>query len=161
MEQDKIKQLIDKYFDGETTLAEEQHIAHYLNSHDDLSDEWRALKVMLCAMTDMRFEQSPVEPIKPAKPRAAISMRLWLGGIGGAVAAAIIVGIVIFGKSSDAELAPQPSDAGIICYKDGVRVDDSLVARAEVDEILGGVAGDLQFAMECINNVNILPTASR
>lgn len=161
MERAEIKQLIDRYFDGETTLAEEQQIIAYLRSHDDIDEEWQALKVMLCSMADMRSTQSPVEPIKPAKPRPAISLRLWLGSIGGAVAAAIIVGIVIFGKSTEQDIAPQTGEDDIICYKDGVRVNDNLVARAEVDEILGGVAGDLQFAMDCINKVNILPSASK
>lgn len=161
MERAEIKQLIDRYFDGETTLAEEQQIATYLSSHDDLNEEWRALKAMFRSMDDMRSEQSPVEPVKPTKTRPTISLRLWLGGISGAVAAVVIAGIVIFGKRADTDLAPQIGDEGIICYKDGVRVNDNLVARAEVDEILGGVAGDLRFAMECINNVNILSTADK
>lgn len=161
MERAEIKRLIDKYFDGETTLAEEQQIAASLRSRDDLSEEWRALKVMLCSMADMRLEQSPVEPIKPAKPRSTTSLRLWLGGISGAVAAAIIVGVVLFGKRADTDIAPQTGEESIICYKDGVRVNDNLVARAEADEILGGVAGDLQFAMDCISKANILPSASK
>lgn len=159
MEQERINILINRYFEGATTLVEERQIADYLRIHDNLTDEQKALKAIMRTTVELRELTSPVEPIKHAKSRSTAHVRLWLGGVGGAVAAAVVVGIVIFGKRSDTDIVPQTRDEGIICYKDGVRVNDNLVARAEVDEILGGVAGDLQFAMECINNVTTLPSA--
>ena len=61
MEQSNIKILIEKYFDGETSLAEEQQIASYLRKHDNLPEEWQALKIMMEAAEDNRKTHTPIE----------------------------------------------------------------------------------------------------
>ena len=46
-----IQQLVDKYFAGETTPAEEQQLALALKECEDLSDEWQAVSMMLGELT--------------------------------------------------------------------------------------------------------------
>ncbi len=153
MEQSNIKILIDKYFDGATSLAEEQQIADYLSHQDNLPEQWQALKIMMCAVEDIRETRSPVAtPIKQAKSKQPI----WLGGfISGAIAASLIIGIVLFWTLGNGEPI-HPQKPIIICYKDGQRIDNQMLARTEVKNIFNDVSNDLAIAMKCIEDSNIL-----
>lgn len=153
MEQSNIKILIEKYFDGETSLAEEQQIASYLRKHDNLPEEWQALKIMMGAAEDIRKTHTPIEtPLKQSKK----SHPVWLNGfISGAIAASIAIGIVLFwtlGSSEPIKL----QEPIIICYKDGHLVDNQMLARTEVKSIFNDVSNDLELAMKCIQESNIL-----
>lgn len=61
MELSEIKILVTKYFDGETTLLEEQALYDYLQSRKDLDDEMMAAKVMLSAFAQNRQIKAPDE----------------------------------------------------------------------------------------------------
>lgn len=46
-----IQQLIDRYLEGETSPAEERHLALALNQREKLSDDWQAIRLMLGELT--------------------------------------------------------------------------------------------------------------
>ena len=60
MELNEINRLIDRYFEGETTLAEERTIATYLATTDSLPKEHIALKPMFEAMGILREIKAPM-----------------------------------------------------------------------------------------------------
>lgn len=152
MELNRVKILADKYFDGLTSQEEEQELREALLDIDDLDDELKALKIMLGAMNEIRRTVSPVEPIRPSEPRKI----LWLGRVVAvAIAACAIFGIVIGFDSREESVLETP---GIICYVDGVLVSDQVLARAETDRVLGGVADNMALAMAKIERLKIVKT---
>ena len=61
MELNDVKILVNKYLDGETSLAEERALVQYLESCDELDDELRSVKSMLDVFA---FQRSVVAPKK-------------------------------------------------------------------------------------------------
>lgn len=149
MELAEIKILIDRYYDGETTLAEEVAIADYFATHADIPAELEPTRAIFMATTALREQKAP-----HVAPRAATPYRrlfLHFGGI--AAAAAIAVGVFLgLRHESAVEVEQHPL---MLCYIDGVAVDDQEVIIAEANRILGGVSEDMQMAMAKIEALNI------
>ena len=51
MELDRINILVDRYFEGETTLDEERELKEYLATAENIPEEYVALKIMLGVIT--------------------------------------------------------------------------------------------------------------
>ena len=150
MELNKINILIDKYFEGETTLDEERAIATYLASTEHLPAEHIAIKAMFEAMGLLKEIKAP-QP-KPQRE----SIRLPLFRRIAVAAACIFVGVFITARTiTNNALHAEPM---IICYVDGTRVNDQQMAEDEMRRILGNMNQNVNLAMASIDKVNILKT---
>ncbi len=150
MELNEINRLIDRYFEGETTLAEERTIATYLATTDSLPKEHIALKSMFEAMGILREIKAPM----PAPRKRSISLRR-IGSVA-AVAACLVVGIVV--ATNTVKTTPAYTEPGIICYVNGTMVDDPKAAEMEAHRILGNMNQNINLAMARIDKVNLLKT---
>lgn len=150
MELNKINILIDKYFEGETTLDEERAIATYLASTEHLPAEHIAIKAMFEAMGLLKEIKVP----SPKPQRRSITLSQFRR-VAVAVAC-IFVGVFITIRTmTSTTLHAEPM---IICYVDGTRVNDQQMAEDEMRRILGNMNQNVNLAMASIDKVNILKT---
>lgn len=150
MELNEINILIDRYFEGETTLAEERTIATYLATTDSLPKEHIALKPMFEAMGILREIKTPM----PAPRKRSISLRR-IGSVA-AVAACLVVGIMVV--TNTVKTSPIYAEPQIICYVNGSKIEDPQVAEEEARRILGNMNQNINLAMARIDKVNLLKT---
>lgn len=148
MELNEINRLIDKYFEGETSLAEQRAIASYLATEERLPKEYIPIKAMFEAMGELKTIQAP----KPK--RRGISLSL-IRRIAVAAACAVAVIVVATSTMTSTTLHTEPM---IICYVDGARVDDQQKAEDEMRRILGNMNENVTLAMARIDKVNLLKT---
>ena len=67
-----IQKLIEKYLAGETSPAEEQRLALALSLHQDLSEEWESVRLMLGELTLGEAEYDSIIQERSRKPSAVI-----------------------------------------------------------------------------------------
>ena len=150
MELNEIKILIDKYFEGETTLAEERALASYLATAESLPEEHHAVKAMFEAMGLLREITAPES--RPQK--RGYSLR-HIGGVAAAVAC-LLIGIVVATRTLNS--APVYAEPEFICYVNGSAVDDPKLAEEEARRILGNMNQNINLAIARIDKVNLLKT---
>lgn len=162
MELDRVKILVDKYLEAETTLDEERELAEYFATTADIPQEFEPIKAMFAAMGAIK-EHKAAEVARPDRQRR----RYWhlIGGIGSAVAVACLILMLIPPKSATydeiatpqwvVELSTPEATPEFVCHIDGVQVTDKETAYAEVNKILGGVSNNMQLAMAEVNKFNI------
>jgi anti-sigma-K factor RskA len=152
MELDRIKILADKYFEGITSLDEEQELARLLDREENLPDEYIAVRMMLSSFNEIG-KATPSEHVAPKvehKPHKWLTInRRWV-----ATAAAVVC--IMFGATL--LLTPtsknQPeTEPCYVCYMNGVKVEDDQVAYAEASRILGSVSEDMKLAMAEVNRL--------
>lgn len=149
MELAEIKILVDKYYDGETSLAEEAAIAEYFATHRDIPAELEVTRAIF--MTTSTLKEISAPEVKSRRMPLGRRLMLTLGGI--AAAAVVVLGVFVgVGDMSHVDDAPLPI---VACYKDGVAIDNEAVVMAEAHRILGGVSEDMQIAMAKIEALNI------
>ena len=155
MESSRIKILVDKYFDGLTSLEEEQELARYFAETDDIPEEYQGVKMMLVSFDTLRQETSKVEivtPVETRRNRVFTLNRKWIAGV--AVAASVLIGVVVTLNLSDKQLGASTTvDPGYVCYVNGVKIDDDQQAYAEANRILGNLSEDMQLAMAEVNRL--------
>ena len=99
-----ISQLIERFMEGQSTLAEEQELAKYFGTHE-VSEEWKPLQAMF-AYFDAGM---PLEE-KTASVRVPLAKRLWWR----AAAAILLVGglaaVFIFSQQPKTRVAPKYAD---------------------------------------------------
>lgn len=83
----KIKLLCDKYFDGETSVEEEALLRDYFAQSDDIPADLKAVKVMICGLSDA--SSMTYEP-KVSKPKTLVRKIVW-----SAVAVAASVAMIV------------------------------------------------------------------
>ncbi|MBO7189220.1 MAG: hypothetical protein J6V55_01385 [Alistipes sp.] len=150
MELNEINRLIDKYFEGDTSLAEEREIASYLATAETLPEEHTAVKTMFEAMGLLRDIKAP-EP-QPRKRGITLSLLRRVA----VATACIVVGVVVATRTmTSTTLHAEPM---IVCYVDGARVYDQRVAEDEMRRILGNMNQNVNLAMARIDKVNLLKT---
>lgn len=150
MELSEIKILVTKYFDGETTLLEEQALYDYLQSRQDLDDEMMAAKMMLSAFAQNRQIKASYEVPVPKVGRKRVSLRRWVAfaAASSVLAFVVMMAYTLFDAKSDVDSAP-----GFICYVDGKRVIGEQMAMAESERIVGEVFGSVNEALNCVYRV--------
>lgn len=156
MELERIKILVDKYFEGTTTLEEEQLLAQYFRTHDDIPEEYVAIKAMFDSFATLR-ETTPARKVDTAvvskREKSGFTLNYrWASSI----AAAVVIGIGLFIllKPNNEDLASIPTaEPEFVCHIDGVMIEDREVAYAEADRILANVSNDLKLAMVEIDNI--------
>ena len=156
MEFNEIKILVEKYFDGATSLEEEKMLSQYFSQCNELPEEFKSVKMLFASLHKIG-EAAPVNAevrVAPTIKRAR--WRAWSYHIGAGVAAsvAVIMLLTALFKDNSAELYPDIGQ-GFICYVDGEEISDWAVAHAETDRILSGVASNMHQAMSSIKKLNI------
>ena len=148
----RIKILVDKYFDGTTSLEEEQELARALNEYHDLPEEYAAVKIMLSSFATLKEETSTpqTETIVEKRSRKWLNINTrWITTA--AAAACIILGTaLIFTHHGSGTHTTEPD---YICYMNGVKIENDQIAYAEASRILGNISEDLQIAMSEVNRL--------
>ena len=148
MELNRIKILVNRYFDGTTTSDEEIELAHYLKSSDNLPEELVSIKMMFEAMGLLRQTEAP-KTAKESKRR--VSWSYITAAV--TVAASLILTLIITTNKEVYNTTP-----AIICHVDGSLVSDQTAAEQEARRILGNMNANITLAMASIDKINILKT---
>ena len=154
MELDRIKILVDKYFEGTTSLDEEQELTTLLTTCKDLPEEYMAVKMMLGSFAELSRDASKSEvKVNPDVKRRNIfyTNRKWLTGVAAAVAV-LIGATVMLSTGNDVETISN-TNPEYICYVNGVKVEDDQLAYAEASRLLGSISEDMQLAMAEVNRL--------
>ena len=150
MELSEVKILVTKYFDGETTLLEEQALYDYLQSRQDLDDEMIAAKMMLSAFAQNRQIKASYEVPVPKVEHKRVSLRRWIAfaAASSVLAFVVMMAYTLFDAKNDVDSAPE-----FICYVDGKRVIGEQMAMAESQRIVGEVFGSVNEALKCVYRI--------
>lgn len=154
MELNDVNNLINRYFNGDTSQEDELMLMRYFEECSDLPEEHKVVKTMFDSFAQIRTEK----PLQCAAPthRRAISWRKvnrYVASIAAAVCGVICITAIAL--TSAKEEATWPSEC-LVCHIDGVRINDQSVAMAEANRILDGVAVNVQSAMQCVNSITNL-----
>lgn len=155
MELSRVKILVDKYFDGLTSLEEEQELRRYFAQTESIPEEYQAVKMMLGAFDTLSHETPNIEVKVNVETKRRNTFRLnmkWMTGIAAAVAILIGAAIILTPNSINQEVPAETAPA-YICYVNGVKVEDDKVAYAEANRILGSLSEDVQLAMAEVNRL--------
>ena len=157
MELSRVKILVDKYFDGLTSLEEEQELRRYFAQTESIPEEYQVVKMMLGTFDTLSHETPNREVNVHAEIKRRNTFRLnmkWVASAAAAAAAAILVGVAITlaPNSRNMEVSTETTPA-YICYVNGVKVEDDKVAYAEANRILGSLSEDVQLAMAEVNRL--------
>ena len=144
MEQSRIRELLVLYFEGQTTLMQEEQLRRYFAAATDIPSDLMPYKAMFAAFDSVKEQKLTVVVAK--KPRSWA--RVVIGSVA-AVAACLVLGLFIW--SGD-----QSSEHQAVCYIDGVQIADTEVAVAQAQRMLGSVNEDIMVAMATIESMNIL-----
>lgn len=157
MELGRIKILIDKYFEGVTSLEEEQEIAAYFAENDDIPEQFKSAKAMFEAFGKLRSEKPSAEVHTPSRSDRRVGgitlNRRWWAGVAASVVLIMGASIAILNsRNADVERV-NATTPEFVCHINGVRVEDEQLAYAEMDRILANVSNDIQVAMVEIDNI--------
>lgn len=142
MEQHRIRELLDLYFEGETTTLQEQELKHLFSTAESIPADLMPYKAMFAAFERSK-EDVPKQGATVKSPR--IAYRVALRAIS-SIAACLLLGVFIWlGAKSDKQ--------DIVCYIDGVEITDSDRAMAEAQRLMGEVNEDIALAMTTIENL--------
>ena len=106
----EIRALCDRYFDGETSAQEELTLKEYFCLADEIPEDLRAVKVMICGFADaasMTYRPASV------KPKGTIRRLIW-GTAAAAASAALCVAYFnreIYGYDADGKAITDPETA--------------------------------------------------
>lgn len=144
MEQSRIRELLDLYFEGQTTLMQEEQLRRYFATATDLAADLVPYKAIFAAFDSVK-EQKPTAVVAK-KPHSWA--RVVIGSVA-AVAACLVLGLFVWMGSKSPEQQA-------VCYIDGVQIADTEVAVAQAQRMLGSVNEDIMVAMATIESMNIL-----
>lgn len=146
MEQSRIRELLDLYLEGQTTLMQEEQLRGYFAVAADIPADLMPYKAMFAAF-DSAKEQKPTAVVDK-KPRSWVHVVI---GSVAAVAACLVSGLFIWS-------GVQSGEQQIVCYIDGKQITDTEVVVAEAQRMLGSVNEDIMVAMAAIESMNIIQT---
>ena len=166
MELDRLKILVDRYLEAETTLDEEREIAEYFSTSKDIPQEYEPLRAMFLAFGDSRAESAPhTTLLTPKEPKMAIARRhrWWLiGGMTTIAAAAACLLVMLTPpqatiESITNELGSEAvENPKLICHIDGKMVTNESIAYDQANKILEGMANNMRLAMAEVERYNTI-----
>lgn len=151
MEYNEIRRLLDRYFDGETTLDDEQTLRRFFASTADVPADLRYAAPMFAYAAEKRTQTRPVAAKTSSK---RFSHRIGSIAASVAVAACIVLGaMTIFrGGNIAAEVAPEEA----YCYLDGRAITDRAEAERVAQCVLDGIQANLKHSSEMLATLSIL-----
>ena len=160
MEQCRIEELLDLYFEGQTTIMQEQELRRYFSTAQDIPADLAPYKAMFAAFDKAR-EVTPPPTIVTKQPRSLYKIIL---GTVASMAACLALGLFVWAGVDN-------NKPDIVCYIDGIEITDTERAMAEVNRLLGSannnlateevarllgsVDNDIALAMAAIESMNI------
>ena len=155
MAYDNIRSLIDRYFEGDTSIAEEQQIAHFFAQCDDIPDDLRPIRDMFAALSQLQKIESPVTPITAKTEIRHRSRTIWMSiASSTAVAASLICGILIFDTNRDVAVSNQAP--AIIYHVNGQRIYDHIAAQEATSQTLSILSDNILLAMAEVEKIKIM-----
>lgn len=156
MELSRVKILVDKYFDGLTSLEEEQELVRYFAETEDVPKEYQSVKMMLGAFKTI-CNNTPIIDIKSPKEvsrrnRLTINRKWYIGATAAAAAILICIGVALHTSNNNIN-TPTATEPNYICYVDGVKIEDDQQAYDEASRLLGSISKDMQLAMAEIDRL--------
>lgn len=151
MDLKEIKQILQKYFDGETTMAEEQFLNEYFHSKT-ISPELERYRSYFSGMNelsydrDLGFESQIMDYILENEHREKTHYR-WLWQTVSGIAAALIIALLVVNFYGN----QKP-------WKDTYKDPD--IAYTEAKQTLQFVAGQYQKGLAALHPTKILNTAT-
>ena len=108
----RIRTLCDKYFDGETTVSEELMLKTYFMTSEDVPDDLKAVKAMICGMEEASKMTYSTAPAKPARSfgKERFGRIIW-GTMAAAASVAICISLFnheIYGYDADGKAITDP-----------------------------------------------------
>lgn len=159
MAYDNIRSLIDKYFEAETSIEEEQQIASYFEECDDIPSDLLPVRDIFQSMAQLRCVKSPIEPHTATRqPSSQRRRTLWQWSIGvmSAAAACAIFGIMIYGGEEQGYPIATQQTADVICHVDGRRIDNPMAAQQVISQTFGIVSDNMLIAMAEVEKITTL-----
>lgn len=137
MESHKIETLLEKYFEGETTIAQETQLQEYFSSPDVAQhlEQYRPMFGYFSKAREQQFEQTL--PLQPRKRKAVA----WLS-----VAASVVV---LLGVGTFAYNNMQDSSSDELGT-----YDDPEIAFRETQKALDMLAGHVNTGVESVSYIN-------
>ena len=133
----EIRALCDRYFDGETSAQEELTLKEYFCLADEIPEDLRAVKVMICGFADAA---SMTYRPAPAKPKGMFRRLVW-GTVAAAASVALCVAYFnreIYGYDADGKAITDPQQAlesiSCLAYLDNLESSFD-IARALTQEM--------------------------
>lgn len=151
MEYNEIRRLLDRYFDGETTLDEEQTLRRFFTTTDDVPADLRYAAPMFAYAAEKRAQTRPV--VAKASLKHSLRRR-WGIAASTAAAACMILGAVTIYRGGDFAAEVVPDEA--YCYLDGRAITDRAEAEMVTRRVLDGVQADLAHSSELLATLSIL-----
>ena len=154
MELDRIKILIDRYFDGITSREDEHELARYFSECNDIPEEYQVVKMMFTSFNTIANDAPTSDirlPDKMVRHNTITISRRWYGGIAAAIT--LVIGIVAIFSHEYNNSAAQSSEPSYVCYVNGIKVEDDMLAYAEAYRILGSVSENVQIVMAEIDRI--------
>lgn len=123
---DRLDELIEKYFDGQTTCAEERAIRHAF-AQGPVPAHLEVYRPLFAGLDKLSESHAHTEEVKPA--RRKINLRYWTGGIAAGLALCLILAKLLPGDTAESYV--------II---DGKRYTDPALVQAKAREALDNVS---------------------
>ncbi len=132
----KIRTLVERFFDGETTLGEERELYNYF------SQEPAALPEDLRPLREMFLGFDAVQHVAVAQQQTGKRERRWITWAAAAVAALLI------GGAATLSIRKAQADDECVAYIYGERVTDRDVVLSEMHKTMAAVSDDGSATVE-------------
>lgn len=159
MEFNDINSIIERYFDGVSSQEDEQTLVRYFDQQRELSEEHRVAKVMFESFALLHKATMPDRSITE-RSKSYITIR-WRAFGRVASAVAVICGIALLATLALTKQQQPTTTDDLICYVDGVRIEDQMVARAEADRILDKTSSNIELAMHKVAHITKISTSDK
>lgn len=126
----KIRTLVERFFDGETTLGEEHELYNYF------SQEPAALPEDLRPLREMFLGFDAVQSVAVVQQQTGQRERRWITWVAAAVAALLI------GGAATLSILKAQADDEYVAYIYGERVTDREVVLSEMHKTMAAISND-------------------
>lgn len=150
MDSDQIKNLLEKYFEGNSSLAEEKILREYFLHHPAIPSELEYARKLFVHFDD-EFAITLNEPIRN-KIRGTNTR--WIIRVT-AIAAGVLLIIALW------LIVQKPAQPTVYAYINGVPVTDKNIALSEANKALSLVSENLQAGTNGMNKLSVFNKYSR
>ena len=128
---DRLDELINRYFDGQTTCAEERLIrqAFAQGSVPDELEVYRPLFTGLDKLSESHTHAGDAKPARRRRGLCSLRLRYWAGGVAAGLALYLVLTRILPGGTAESYVVI-----------DGKRYTDPMLVQAKAHEALGNVS---------------------
>lgn len=144
MDYNKVKELLNRYFDGKSSLEEEQLLKEYFTYTKEIQEELKPAKALFDQLSKEASEQCDIEPVIP-QSKNWISTRF---AIRLAASIVLLCGLFYFFQ--------QPTDKPPYAYINGKAVTDQNIAIKETKKALFSITTRLNRGTKDLSKLSKL-----